>query len=334
MTTISERVYSIEFFEKVLENGFDYQLPELTMSIINKISSQVGDPTYIKTPIFKKQERHIIGRKKRGKGQKPLSDEQWEVLRNFEKTKIEKNEDGIHKYINQLRDKLNKLTDKTYNDVIFEVKQIMSDMKEIMKPQDNKIIHNMVFDICSGNTFYSKIFTQLYVFMLKTYPELRGEFVLRFNHDPVLVLYEFDKKHNMEELYETYSKTENYDDLCKLNSIHDKKQALCKFLGNLVSNNMFDKNVVYKFIDDLIEEFEANIDAENNTRKCEDLVEIIYEIIASCKEYISVEDADAFGEIKEEIEMLTELKTKEHSSLTNKCAFKCMDLLDALNGDE
>lgn len=329
MSTMSERVYSIEYFQKILDNGFDYKLPESTMALINKISSQVGDPTYIKTPIFKKNVRHT--NRKKNRSQKPLTDEQWQELRNFEKTKIIKNEEGIHKYINQLRNKLNKLTNTTYDDVIFEVKQIMSEMMELMNTRDYTILHNTIYDICSGNTFYSNIFTKLYVFMVHTYEGFKQEYELRFNNDPVLILYEFDKKHDLEALYNKMTTSDNYDDLCKLNLIHDKKQALCKFVGNLITYNMFSSTTVYKFIDDFIQEYEGNIDINNNSRRCEDLSEMIYEIILTCKSYLSTTDTDSYEEITEEIEMISELATKDHPSLTNKCVFKFMDLLDGLN---
>lgn len=48
--------YDVQFFNKVSYNGFNYTLPEYSMFLINKISEQVGSPTYIKTPVFKKRQ--------------------------------------------------------------------------------------------------------------------------------------------------------------------------------------------------------------------------------------------------------------------------------------
>jgi hypothetical protein len=48
-------IYSLEYFHLLSQKGFNYELPERTLHIINKISAQVGAPSYIKTPIFKKK---------------------------------------------------------------------------------------------------------------------------------------------------------------------------------------------------------------------------------------------------------------------------------------
>jgi hypothetical protein len=330
MTTMSEYIYPIQHFEAILEEGFDYDLPEETMRLINKISSQVGDPTYIKTPIFKKTVRNP-NRKRRGK-QKPLSDDQWEALRNFETTKIEKNENGIHKDLNVIRNKLNKLTDTTYEDVLDEVTRTVSHISGYAKGNDYIILHNTLFDICSTNTFYSEIFTKVYTELLHECSELMSIYNLRFNSQPILILQEFDKKHNISDLYEKVTSNNNYDELCRLNAIHDNKQALCSFVGHMIQNNMFEANIVYSFINELIQEFMELITVENKTRNCEDLSEILYEIILACKFYLKETDGEQYDDIVSEIETITEIDSnpEEYPSLNNKCVFKCMDLFDMI----
>ena len=48
--------YSLTDIEQIIFNGFDFNLPDETINIIKELSSQVGSPTYIKTPTFKKKQ--------------------------------------------------------------------------------------------------------------------------------------------------------------------------------------------------------------------------------------------------------------------------------------
>jgi hypothetical protein len=48
--------YTLDVFNNLLFNGFNYELPAETISIISELSLEVGSPDYVKTPIFKKRE--------------------------------------------------------------------------------------------------------------------------------------------------------------------------------------------------------------------------------------------------------------------------------------
>ena len=46
---------TLDDFQNIKNEGFNFELPEETINIIKKISELVGDASYIKTPIFKKK---------------------------------------------------------------------------------------------------------------------------------------------------------------------------------------------------------------------------------------------------------------------------------------
>jgi hypothetical protein len=54
--------YNIRFFKDILYEGFDFVLPEETVKLIHSLSSQVGSPNYIKTPVFKKRDILVTNR--------------------------------------------------------------------------------------------------------------------------------------------------------------------------------------------------------------------------------------------------------------------------------
>jgi hypothetical protein len=104
-------IYDLQDFTNITFDGFNLTLPEETIQIISNLSLEVGSPTYVKTPIFRKRENPLkttglvsssqcIGggmgllnnnyKKKRGnRNIEIVNDEDWEALRSFHTTKIE-----------------------------------------------------------------------------------------------------------------------------------------------------------------------------------------------------------------------------------------------------
>ena len=50
--TIELQIYNYNDIENISNEGFELHLPEETVNYIALIAEQVGDPTYIRTPIF------------------------------------------------------------------------------------------------------------------------------------------------------------------------------------------------------------------------------------------------------------------------------------------
>ena len=69
--------YTIEDVNNIIENGFEYTLPEKTIKLIQTLSEKVGAPSYIKTPIFNKKNYN-----KRNKNKSEnISDDDWKSIR-------------------------------------------------------------------------------------------------------------------------------------------------------------------------------------------------------------------------------------------------------------
>lgn len=54
MTTDSLK-YTLDDFNTMIFNGFNYELPNDILNTISEIALEVGSPNYVKTPIFKKR---------------------------------------------------------------------------------------------------------------------------------------------------------------------------------------------------------------------------------------------------------------------------------------
>ena len=137
--------YNLDEFKRISFDGFDFKLPEETLTIISNLALKVGSPSYVKTPVFQKRDHSLktqtasassskdssIFKKKRGnKGMEIINDDDWESLRTFQTTKIEQKV-GLDAKIDVIRSYLNKLTDKNYldlrNNIVETVEQIVSD---------------------------------------------------------------------------------------------------------------------------------------------------------------------------------------------------------------
>ena len=216
--------YNLTDFHNITFNGFEIKLPEDTLSIISEIAQQVGSPTYIRTPIFAKKENVASSsssikygptgggpdsgfkRRKRNKNMESVSDEDWETIRSFQATKIEQ-KTGIDSKIDLLRTCLNKLTDKSYNELIEKIVEIFEELiKNDTSDEDMLKVGHSIFDIASNNRFFSKIYADLYALLIQKFEIMKIIFENSLN--------------TFLELFKTSEYIEpeqDYDRFCKIN---------------------------------------------------------------------------------------------------------------------
>ena len=141
--------YDLDTINRLMYEGFDYELDADVIDTVQMLSDQVGAPEYVRTPQFPKNNRHYEptsnaskggGRRNRylngggggngnGNGNSgETSDANWNSLRQFQSTKIVKRE-GVDGTIDTIRKHLNKISEKNYSnqrDNIFqELRQIV-----------------------------------------------------------------------------------------------------------------------------------------------------------------------------------------------------------------
>ena len=103
--------YDLDFFQKYERLNIENNVSQEVVDIINNLAQLVGAPSYVKTPNFKE--------KNHSRNKKNKTD--WALIRNFKVTKIEKKIEGIEHDMNVLREFLNKMTDKTYEENLREI---------------------------------------------------------------------------------------------------------------------------------------------------------------------------------------------------------------------
>jgi hypothetical protein len=323
--------YSLEQFENIIFNGFDYQIPDETMEIISNLAMQVGSPNYDKTPIFKKRENPMKvepiiaavqkdgGKKRRGKATEILNDNDWESIRTFQTTKIEA-KSGIEGDFDSVRLFINKMTDKNYIDMRNKIIEVIDKIVLENTETDLSIIGTNIFEVASSNRYYSKIYADLYTDLSNKYEFIREKY--QENLKQFIGLFT-----NIEYV----DPNENYDRFCEINKINEKRKSLATFYINLMNNGIITQTEIMQITRNLLADVYNFISVENKKNEVEELTETI--ALLYKKELYEDDDGDDYEQIDgytigEIIEKIANSKIKDYKSLTNKALFKFMDLID------
>ena len=323
-------VYRLTDFDRIKRNGISYTLPQQTVDVIKKISGNVGAPEYVKTPHFGQNTQ------KRGKSQNTVKDitfDNWNTTRNFKPTVMEK-KNGIELSVDKIRKSLNKITDKTYDKMLL---QIIEEIDLIFKEHgttengDNvetndfmdqaKRIGDSIFDIASGNGFYSRMYAKLSKALMDKYEFMNDIFKCKINDDTYL----FGD-------YAYCSPDSDYDQFCKNNKINEKRRALGLFYINLMMEGIVEESKIIKMIKTIQQILIQEIAKENNSNIAEEMSEFLYIMITNGLPILKrTTETDTWKEIIERVNLISCKKHKSEPSITNKTIFKHMDIMNIVN---
>ena len=307
---MARKKYSIFDFYNISKQGVGIELDDMTIKVINSLSQRVGAPTYQKTPIFKKRERKV---------KQEISNDDWEVMRNFKTTELKRNESGIDLEIDRIRNHLNQITETNYDlmkDYITDI--LITIIKSNAEETDLKKVGKSIFEIGSKNKFWSKLYAKLYKDLIDEFPVMKDISVKNFS--------EFS------ELFENIrcvDPEKDYDLFCDINKENEKRRSLCCFFVHLMNNNVISIESMEKLSVLLKNKFIEYINLED---KKDAVIEICENIIIIVKEgQDKFEDDDDYWEmITEFVEKFSDCDHKKYKSLPSKCVFSLMDLVDEL----
>ena len=317
--------YTLDDFKNIRFNGFDFVLPEDTITLISNLSLEVGSPTYVKTPIFQKRDPTKIPQndllngknKRKTKSREVMNDDDWETIRNFQSTKLEMKE-GVEIKINEIKLLLNKFTDKNY---IENKNKIIEIMTENNNYDDLLKIGTTIFEIASNNIFYSKIYADFYTEIMGKFEIMRDIFEKSIN--------DFIELFNVIEYVDP---NVDYNQFCKNNKDNEKRKSLSLFFINLMINGVIEKGKILSILSNLLSQVKTFISKENKKNEVDELTEnisILYKkdlFVETDFENIELEVSGI--KIPDFIELIANSKVKNYLSLTNKALFKFMDMIE------
>lgn len=320
MTSIlADYQYTLPDFIKISKSS-EFAVDDNTINMVNKLATLVGAPTYQKTPVFKKQQ---IKKERPRRVKMTITASDWEEMRNFKTTELNKNEEGVEKQIDDIRSLLNKITSKNYNDLR---DKIMDTLKTIINnnvsEEDLCKIGESIFEIGCMNKFWSKLYADLYKDLLAEY-EIMND-ILKKNFESFIDIF-----NNIRFV----SAEEDYDEFCAVNKENSKRRAISSFFVHLMNVGVIETRKILNIINLLRSRFMEYIDIEGKKNEVDEISENLIILIKEGSD--TIEDQkdleNEYEELMEFVSSTTKLKPSEHISFTNKTLFKFMDLDDECN---
>jgi len=324
--------YSLQDFTSIMFDGFDFALPEETITLISELALEVGSPSYIKTPIFQKRENPLkstdsnLGggfqqKKKRGnKNMEVLNDADWESLRTFQTTKIEQKV-GLDAQIDLIRSNLNKISEKSYIDVINKITDILDQLViECTSTEDMIRVSTTIFEIASTNRFFSKLYADLYSDLIDKYDIMKEIFTKCF--DSFLELF-----NNIEYV----DADKDYDQFCKINKDNEKRKALSAFFVNLMKNGIISGGDLRSLLCKLMRQVMDCINQQDKKNIVDELTENIALLYSRTLFSEGTDNSEYMINGESVLDTITKLansKVKMYPSLSNKSIFKFMDMIE------
>ena len=342
--TTETRYYSIQNIDDLRFTGFQYTLPKNVLEILQNLENELqitnvdivettggssGNP-HKKYNDESKSKRHGGGdhRNYRNQKMKELTNDDWEMIRSFKTTKIEKKE-GVEKSINNIRILLNKISNKNYDTqkivIIDSVAEFLQEttgeggeIHSSSSVEDIEKITQSIFDIVSSNKFFSEIYANLY-----------KELIDRFDiFDVLLKNYIHTYKISIDEIH-FVDPNKDYDGFCSYTKINDNRRAMTLFIINMYKIKVLQEELIVDILQYFILRTLEYIDSENRSNELEEITENIFLIISNIQTQI-VNNPVWNNDILPNIWRISQMKFKEHKSLSNRVIFKYMDIIESI----
>ena len=291
--------YNLKFYYDVEKFGNVEEIDEKTISLINNLAKRVGAPNYQKTPIFKKRVKY----------NKKNELNEWNDLRNFKITKLEKKVNDTDIIVDKIRSNLNKLTKDNYELIKTEIIDLINNDVDTNKEMLKEVV-TCIFDIGKTNFFWSDIYAKLY-------KDLSDKFHLN-------EIYKVDIN-TYTELFkdiEYIDPDDDYNSFCKNNKINENRKAFSKFLTFIMMEGLIEVSIVKNIVVDLLNKFNTFL---NDKNKVHELDEVVANILI-----FATFDNGCLCELKlnDKIEEISNMNSKAYPGLTQKIVFKCCDFVD------
>ena len=322
MTSILK--YNLNEVAEISVSGFTYIIPDKTIELINYLTYQIGSTSIITSNLFEKKESTNNSNTntdiKKRKFNKMDTNGEWETIRTFQPTKMEK-KIGFDADIDIIRLYFNKLTDKTFLDMRKKIiEQIEKMCLDFTNEEDKIVTAEVIYELSSSNKFYSRIFTELYSELAVKYDWIKMAFNAHYAN--VMSLY-----NNIE----YFDSDKDYNKFCDMNKTNEKRKSTTLFLVNLANNGFIEKIGVFNILKQLLQMILIMITQPDKKNEVDELTENI--AILFSKEIIdgfvvNEEHCIDGNNVNAVITNLAKCKVKDYPSLSNKSIFKCMDLVE------
>jgi len=321
--------YSLQDYINVAFKGYDYKLPDSVTKTVNSLIKELGINTI--TSRFETKPAHFnkptspVRRSKSGNKINDESDEQWNRMKEFKATKIDKKE-GLEKNISDIRSCLNKISEKSYQTQLKEIQELIqnafgiistSESINVSENENMDRVANIIFDVASSNKMNSVLYANLYKELILTFP-------------PFQTIINSMLSNYLDGLRQIkYVNHENdYDAFCDYNKVNDKRKALVIFMVNLMNIEVLSKDDIKDTILTIQTMITSAVSEPDKTNEVDEITENLYLFVTMTKgDLLSNEK---WKSILVDVKKVSEYKSKDYKSLSNRAIFKHMDMMDML----
>ena len=342
-------VYSLSDFQALIASArLTYTLPDSVMSVFSMIESNIEIPDFTATPAPPatysapkssgktysspssfpgKQDARSMkgGHSRNAKGKMEVSSvEDWEMMRNFKTTVIEKKV-GVEKTINEIRIKLNKITGVNYakqsEAILAEVAQYIetADLENTPENTENvEKIARAIFTIASSNKFYSEVYADLYGKLMgqfSIFREILAKFVEEFGGTISTIEYADPEV--------------DYDAFCRVNKANDQRKSTTTFVANLLKKGFVQRSDGIRILEIFLRAILQFMEEDGRIPVIEEITENVFVFVSACiAEFRDMEIWKEF--LSPTIHRLSTVKPAECKSMSNRVVFKYMDMVSLL----
>ena len=246
------------------------------------------------------------------------SSDDWIATKKIKPTKIDV-KTGVEKDINDIRISLNKISTKNYESqkeiiLLFITKMFeeesLEDAEKHLQP-----IAQFIFDIASANKFYSELYADLYQSLTLKYSVFES------------ILHEFVSTYkNLIQKNIYVDPAVNYDAFCDYTKKNENRRAMASFLVMLMNRGVIQINTIVDIIIHFQELFIQYIDEDTKTNEVDELTELLFLFITLGKSKLQ-ECPEWENTLYKNLVNFSQLKSKNHKSLSSRSIFKFQDAL-------
>lgn len=338
MTTIG-KYFTLSDFDNMKFNPNIYSLPESVLNTIAYLNKNIEIPEF--TPYVSRSEpvrsttyssrpsdkdmnanarRPSNNHRNGGGGNRNKPDtvptsEDWELMRSFKTTKMEV-KTGVEKTINDIRIHLNKMSAGNYakqrDTIIAEVRNYVE--CENANHEHIEKIASAIFDIASGNKFFSELYAELYrelVLNFAVFADMLQLFVSKFNETI--------------ENIEYIDSDKDYDGFCRVTKTNDKRKATTAFIINVMKKGLVSHQSVIDILCVFMNRVLQYIDDPDSIHQMEEVTENIFLFISMCST-----EFKTYAKWSEYIVpfILHITQNPKEPNMSNRVLFKFMDMVE------
>jgi hypothetical protein len=333
---MSDITYSYEFIQTIVRDStYEENIPDLTKQRLSQLEKFVSGEHYTHAPVFARptHSHHGNSHGHRGRGggwqhsrgrggyapRKPKQVEDRPPSSAIIEQRRKKNEDDVHRHILSIRSYLNKLTDKTFTEMILNIQEELQNIAKLRNVEAFETIATHIFNIVAMNKFYSQLYAKLYKELIKTHAIFAD--ILTKKYAEYLTV--FMKCNYVDPKVD-------YDGFCAYNVETEKKQSIAGFVVHLMNMDLLEPSCVVSLMRVVIDVIYGSLDNKENKKVVDDMIEIIYHMM-------NVADRGLFADVERYDEIVvgrlatfSKYSPRMYIGITNKAVFRCRDIMDMI----